>query len=195
MNERNSHAKGGMPVQRDAGQHNKTVLFVVPSSRRVVVHAEGEVPSGRTASLIPPPVIICSRLIILLQTSDVQVRDIVTPSDPRELLPLPPHDLHVLLALLDGPRHAYGLSQAVDDVDGDVRLEIGSLYRILSRLTRQGVIENLDPPAGAEGHEGRRRYYRITAFGRRVAAAEAERLASVIRLARRHKLLPSRGPR
>ena len=51
----------------------------------------------------------------------------MTPSDPRELLPLPPHDpLHVFLALLDGPRHAYGLSQAVDEADGDVRLEIGS---------------------------------------------------------------------
>lgn len=119
----------------------------------------------------------------------------MTPPDPRALLPLPPHDLHVLLALLEGPRHAYGLSQAVDQVDGDVRLEIGSLYRILSRLTNQGVIEDLDPPPGAEGHEARRRYYRITPFGRRVAAAEAERLATVVRLARRHKLLPSKGPR
>ena len=115
--------------------------------------------------------------------------------DPRELLPLPPHDLHVLLALLDGPRHAYGLSAAVDEADGDVRLEIGSLYRILSRLTGQGVIEDFDPPAGAEGHEARRRYYRITPFGRRVAAVEAARLESVVRLARRHKLLPSRAPR
>ena len=119
----------------------------------------------------------------------------MTPSDPRELLPLPPHDLHVLLALLEAPRHAYGLSAAVDDADGDVRLEIGSLYRILSRLTAQGVIEDFDPPVGSEGHEARRRYYRITPFGRRVAAVEAERLASVVRLARRHKLLPSRGPR
>lgn len=119
----------------------------------------------------------------------------MTPSDPRELLPLPPHDLHVLLALLDAPRHAYGLSQAVDESDGDIRLEIGSLYRILSRLTTQGVIESFDPPAAAEGHEARRRYYRITAFGRRVAAAEAGRLATVVRLARRHNLLPSRGPR
>ena len=115
--------------------------------------------------------------------------------DPRELLPLPPHDLHVLLALLEAPRHAYGLSQAVDDADGGVRLEIGSLYRILSRLTGQGLIEDFDPPPAAEGHEARRRYYRITSFGRRVAAAEAGRLAAVLRLARRHKLLPSRESR
>jgi DNA-binding PadR family transcriptional regulator len=81
----------------------------------------------------------------------------------------------------------------VDEVNGEVRLEIGSLYRILSRLTSQGVIEDFEPPPGAEGHEARRRYYRITSFGRRVAAVEAERLAAVVRLARRHKLLPSRG--
>ena len=118
--------------------------------------------------------------------------------DPRELLPLPPHDLHVLLALLEAPRHAYGLSSAVDGVDGPggaVRLEIGSLYRVLARLTSQGVIEDFDPPADAGGHEARRRYYRITAFGRRVAAAEAARLDAVLRHARRHRLLPSKGGR
>jgi len=116
------------------------------------------------------------------------------PTDPRDLLPLAPHDFQVLLALAEAPRHAYGLSQAVDD-EGGVRLEIGSLYRILSRLTDAGVIEDFDPPADAAGHEARRRYYRLTAFGRRVAGAEAERLAGALRLARRHRLLPSKGPR
>lgn len=116
-------------------------------------------------------------------------------TDPRDLLPLPPHDFHVLLALLDAPRHAYGLARAVDEENGDVRLEIGSLYRILSRLTGQGLIEDFDPPAGAAGHEARRRYYRITAFGRQVATAEADRLTTVLRLARRRHLLPSKGPR
>lgn len=118
--------------------------------------------------------------------------------DPRALLPLPPHDLHVLLALLESPRHAYGLSQTVGDADGPggaVRLEIGSLYRVLARLTAKGVIEDFDPPPDAEGHEARRRYYRITAFGRRVAAAEAVRLDFVLRQARRHRLLPSKGGR
>lgn len=116
-------------------------------------------------------------------------------TDPRELLPLPPHDFHVLLALLEEPRHAYGLSQAVDEDNGDVRLEIGSLYRILSRLTRQGLIEDFEPPPEAEGHEARRRYYRITPFGRRVATAEADRLSTVLRLARRRNLLSTKGPR
>lgn len=116
------------------------------------------------------------------------------PTDPRELLPLPSHDFQVLLSLLAAPRHAYGLAQAVEEQpDAGVRLEIGSLYRILARLTAAGVIEDFDPPANAEGHEARRRYYRITAFGRRVAGAEAARLDSLLRTARRAKLLPSRG--
>lgn len=115
--------------------------------------------------------------------------------DPRNLLPLPPHDFQVLLALLDTPRHAYGLARAVDQESGDVRLEIGSLYRILSRLTKRRLIEDFDPPADAGGHEARRRYYRITPFGRRVATAEADRLTTVLRLARRRNLLPSKGPR
>jgi len=116
------------------------------------------------------------------------------PNDPRELLPLPSHDFQVLLSLLAAPRHAYGLARAVEEQpDAGVRLEIGSLYRILARLTAAGVIEDFDPPANAEGHEARRRYYRITAFGRRVAAAEAARLDNLLRTARRAKLLPSRG--
>jgi DNA-binding PadR family transcriptional regulator len=116
--------------------------------------------------------------------------------DPRELLPLPPHDFYVLMALLEGPRHAYGLSAAADGSGpAGVRLEIGSLYRILARLTGQQLIEDIDPPPRAEGHEARRRYYRITAFGKRVAAAEAARLETVVRIARSHKLLPSGGTR
>jgi DNA-binding PadR family transcriptional regulator len=118
--------------------------------------------------------------------------------DPRDLLPLPPHDFHVLLSLTEAPRHAYGLSAAVavaEDQRGTVRLEIGSLYRILARLTAQGLIADFEPPAGSEGHEARRRYYRVTPFGKKVASAEASRLEAVLREARKHKLLPSSGSR
>jgi DNA-binding PadR family transcriptional regulator len=116
--------------------------------------------------------------------------------DPRDLLPLPPLDFQVLLTLLEGPRHAYGLSSAVESSPGPrVRLEIGSLYRILSRLTGEGLIEDFSPPASAAGHEARRRYYRITPFGRQVVRAEASRLEAVLRHARKHRLLPSGGSR
>lgn len=117
--------------------------------------------------------------------------------DPRDLLPLPSQDFQVLLTLAEAPRHAYGLAKAVEEQpDGGVTLEIGSLYRILARLTTQGVIEEGRSGVGPQtGHESRRRYYRLTAFGRRVAAAEAARLQSVVRLARRHKLIAARSDR
>ncbi|HEY7057704.1 MAG TPA: helix-turn-helix transcriptional regulator [Vicinamibacterales bacterium] len=114
------------------------------------------------------------------------------PRDPRDLLPLPSHDFQILLSLADAPRHAYGMAKAVQGQTGGVRLEIGSLYRILARLTGDGLIEDFLPAHDAEGHEARRRYYRLTAFGRRVARAEAARLEEVVKAARRQKLLPSR---
>ena len=117
-------------------------------------------------------------------------------ADPRARLPLPPLDFHVLLALFDGPRHAYGLSNAVEASPGSgVRLEIGSLYRILSRLATEGLIEHVAARGASAGHEARRRYYRITPFGRQVARVEAARLEAVLRYARKYKLLPSGGSR
>ena len=120
----------------------------------------------------------------------------MTVPDPRHLLPLPSQDFQVLLSLVESPRHAYGLATAVE-TEGrtGVRLEIGSLYRMLARLTSQGLIKDFDPPPAAEGHEARRKYYRITRFGREVAAAEAARLEQVVRLARKHRLLPAKSER
>ena len=113
--------------------------------------------------------------------------------DPRDLLPLAPQDFHVLIALAEAPRHAYGLAKAVEALpDGGVRLEIGSLYRILARLTTAGLIEDVEPRAAAGGHEARRRYYRITPFGRKVAEAESSRLQAVLRMARRSRLVRDR---
>jgi len=111
----------------------------------------------------------------------------------HDLLPLPSHDFQVLLTLAEAPRHAYGLAKAVEEQpDGGVRLEIGSLYRILARLTTAGLIEEGTPPGrGGGGHEARRRYYQLTAFGREVATAEATRLQAVLRLARRHNIVPA----
>jgi DNA-binding PadR family transcriptional regulator len=115
--------------------------------------------------------------------------------DPRDFLPLPPHDFHLLVSLADGPRHAYGLAGLVEaQAPAGVRLEIGSLYRMLARLTTAGLIEEHEPRQREGGHEGRRRYYRLTPLGRRVAQAEAARLEAALDLARRHKLVPGRRP-
>jgi hypothetical protein len=73
--------------------------------------------------------------------SSVTYRDDPRTPDPRDFQPLPAHDFHVLLALAEGPRHANGLAQAGEDLrDGMVRLELGSLYRVLALpLVRMGL--------------------------------------------------------
>ena len=97
---------------------------------------------------------------------------------------LKPADFHILLALTQGPRHGYGLMKEVErESRGGVRLEIGSLYRLLARLLDSGLIEEAD-------EDERRRYYRLSRQGRRVLQAEAERLAGLVELSRARKLLP-----
>ena len=112
--------------------------------------------------------------------------------DPRTFLPLPPLDFQVLLGLAGGARHAYGLARSVEGEAGGARLELGSLYRILARLTTDGLIEETDPPGDEPRVDVRRRYYRLTTFGRAVAAAEANRLELLVQAARQHRFLPSR---
>jgi DNA-binding PadR family transcriptional regulator len=97
---------------------------------------------------------------------------------------LKPADFHILMALSQGPRHGYGLMKEVErDSNGGVRLEIGSLYRLLARLLDSGLIEEAE-------EDERRRYYRISRPGRRLLKAEAERLAGLVELSRARKLLP-----
>jgi DNA-binding PadR family transcriptional regulator len=99
-------------------------------------------------------------------------------------LPLKPSDFHVLLVLASGPRHGYGIMKEVErESAGRVRLEIGSLYRLLGRMLDDGLLEEGDD-------DERRRYYRITRLGRRVLSAEAARLAALVDLIRVRKLLP-----
>ena len=99
-------------------------------------------------------------------------------------LPLKPADFHILLALSAERRHGYGIMKEVErESEGKVRLEIGSLYRLLGRLLDDGLIE-------MEETEGRRRYYSLTRFGRSVLKAEAQRLAGLVDLLRSRKLAP-----
>ena len=104
-------------------------------------------------------------------------------------LPLRPADLQTLLVLSDGPRHGYGIMKAVEEQSGQkVTLEIGSLYRLLGRLQKSGLVED----ANGNGGDGRgepRRYYRITQVGQRVAKAELERLNEVVQMARSRRFL------
>lgn len=87
----------------------------------------------------------------------------------------------VLTALVDGPRHGYGIVTEVAELSGGrVKLKIGSLYGALDRLAGEGLIEL----EREEPWQGRlRRYYKITDAGRRALAGEADRLAANARLA------------
>jgi DNA-binding PadR family transcriptional regulator len=101
-----------------------------------------------------------------------------------------PVEFHILLALAAEERHGYGLLQEVASLtEGELQLEPGTLYRALHRMLKDGwVVESARRPA-ADLDDERRRYYRLTPVGRRVAAAEAERLHRLVTIARAHRLL------
>src|ERR1700736_2971991 len=105
---------------------------------------------------------------------------------PDSFLPLPPATFHLLMALSDEDRHGYGIIQDVSaSTNGDLKLSAGTLYRSIQRMLEQGLlVETRDRPAPEDDDE-RRRYYRITPFGREVAKAEANRLTHLVRLARK----------
>jgi DNA-binding PadR family transcriptional regulator len=105
---------------------------------------------------------------------------------PDSLLPLPSAAFHILMAVADEDRHGYGIIQDVSaSTDGELKLSAGTLYRSIQRMLEQGLLlETRDRPAPEDDDE-RRRYYRITPFGRAVAKAEANRLTQLVRLARK----------
>lgn len=101
--------------------------------------------------------------------------------DVAALLPLKPQDYHILFVLLDGERHGYGMVKEIErQTDGQIRLEAGNLYRSVRRLIKQGLISESDRRPAPESDDERRRYYGVTEFGRRVVAAETERMRAVV---------------
>ena len=114
--------------------------------------------------------------------------------EPRDLLPLTPAVLHILLAVADEERHGYGIMREVEArTGGRTRLGPGTLYGSIKRMLADGLIEESDERPDPEMDDQRRRYYRITDFGRRVAGAEAERLSGLVETARARKLLRGRS--
>jgi DNA-binding PadR family transcriptional regulator len=116
------------------------------------------------------------------------------PRSVEAFLPLTSPMLHALVALADGDKHGYAiLKEIVRRTDGAVRLSAGTLYALIKRATADGLIVEIDERPDPALDDERRRYYRLTAFGRRVAAAEIERLESIIEMARAKNLV--RRPR
>ncbi|MEE8178055.1 MAG: PadR family transcriptional regulator [Acidobacteriota bacterium] len=110
--------------------------------------------------------------------------------DPNPLLPLTPAGFHILLALADGEKHGYAVMQEVAKrSQGKVRLGPGTLYGSIKRMLSEGLIVESDERPDPKLDDERRRYYRLTEFGQRVAQAEAERLEGLVDAARAKMLL------
>ena len=102
-------------------------------------------------------------------------------SEPDSLLPLPTAVFHILIALADCDRHGYSIMRAVAArTEGKVRLSAGTLYSSIRRMLEQGLIEESEARPDPELDDERRRYYRITDYGRRVAVSETERLSRLV---------------
>ena len=110
---------------------------------------------------------------------------------PKKTLdPLPSAAFQILLALVDGDLHGYGIMRAVEEqTSGRVRLGPGTLYSSLQTLRYAGAIKEVEnEAAGTE----RRRHYRLSAAGRKLVRSEAERMEEMVRVARAKKVMEGR---
>jgi DNA-binding PadR family transcriptional regulator len=105
--------------------------------------------------------------------------------DPQKFIPLKGNWFHILLSLAGGEQHGYGIMQEVlNRTTGKVRLWPATLYGSIKRLIEAELIEESDERPAPEFDDARRRYYRLTALGRRVLDAECERLQALVRTIR-----------
>ena len=101
------------------------------------------------------------------------------------LLPLQPTTFHILLSLTDEDRHGYAIIlEVARRTQGELKLSAGTLYRSIQRMLETGLIVETRSRPAPELDDERRRYYRITPFGRTVAEAEAGRLRDLLKMAR-----------
>lgn len=106
------------------------------------------------------------------------------------MTPLKPVDFLILLALVEQERHGYGMLRDISDLtDGALELDPGNLYRSLRRLLDEKLIQKSARRPAADSDDERRQYYRLTALGRKTAAAEARRMEGLLRLKPTRKLL------
>lgn len=109
---------------------------------------------------------------------------------PEASAALTPAIFHILLALADGESHGYGIMQDIEQLTaGETKLGPGTLYRSIQRMLVDGLIEERSISLHDEEDDDRRRYYRLTKKGVAAAKAEAQRLQTLVELARQRKLL------
>ena len=110
--------------------------------------------------------------------------------EPRAYLPLPAHDLHILLAVFDEAKHGYAIIQAIAErTGGETRLGTSTVYAALKRMVAAGIIAETERPRNDPSTDERRRYYRATTFGHEVARAAARDIARLHELVRTARLI------
>jgi DNA-binding PadR family transcriptional regulator len=133
---------------------------------------------------------LCRHMIYSATIELMMTRDLI---DPEAFLPLPTAVFHILVALADRDRHGYSIMQDVTArTGGKVRLSAGTLYSSIRRMLEQGLVEELRESPDPRSTDERRRYYRLTRWGRRVALAEARRLNDMLSQARETGLIPKK---
>ena len=111
------------------------------------------------------------------------------PNDIDSYLPLPASAMHIIVALAAGERHGYAIMRDIDELSaGSVTMGPGTLYGSLKRMIDQGLVEETDERPDPVLDDERRRYYRLTALGQRVGAAEQARLTGLLDAARLREL-------
>jgi DNA-binding PadR family transcriptional regulator len=111
-----------------------------------------------------------------------------------EFLPLSPASFYILLALADGRHHGYAIMREVRSLTRNVvRLGPGTLYRVVSTLLSDGLIEEIASSKPASDDDSRRRYYQLTKLGQRVLSDDARRLAAAVDIARAKRVLTPRA--
>ena len=111
-------------------------------------------------------------------------------TNPEAYLPLPSATLHILVALMGGEKHGYAIMGDVERLsDGAVRMGPGTLYGSIKRMLADNLIEEAERRSAPEPDDDRRRYYRLTTHGRDALAAEVQRYARVVEVARTRDLV------
>lgn len=106
-------------------------------------------------------------------------------TSPSNMVPLTPAVFHILLALMGQERHGYGIMKEVEaQTEGEMVLRAGTLYQAIKRMLELGLIEESAERPDPKLDDERRRYYRLTGLGHKVARAETERLRKLLQIAR-----------
>ena len=118
----------------------------------------------------------------------------MTNSESSGLLPIPPAQLHILLALADGQKHGYAIMTEVETItDGRVTMGPGTLYGAIKRMILAGLISEAEERPDPELDDQRRRYYRLTALGVRVLDSEIARMEHLARAGRQRRTVTRRN--